>query len=521
MSPRMRTRSVGRPATESLGGERVYGLVEVKGVEDLEKVGNQGNVGNQNGNVVNENVQENVGNVIGGDVVLTRWIKKIEFVHDMSGCSIDQNVKYTAGSFVEEFCPSHGYAQKLESEWIDLAMDLGWPAAYLIGFMSWLGRSTYGYPEIYDALTDKAVRNGSIKKVKKRGNVGEPSKDKNGRDDNMRTRTGNAFATTVNHVGRENTGLWEWFLDGHARNVNHVNVRNPTVRAYYECGSIDHVRSACPRLNRAHGPEENHPNQVAANNGGYHSPDSKVLRVLGERPEEKERFFMGAKAGDKKQEDIVVAIDFPEFFSKIDLRSGYHQLRVHEDDIPKTAFRTRYGHFVLQSVRLSIGVRNKELAFQTLKDKLCNVPVLAPLIDRNYVVLVIVMLTAMTRKELNYAHRRWIELLVIMTDVKFATIHGKENEAVDEFARLQKGLDEMIEQRSDGTLYYLDRIWVPLKGELGMKKDIAEYVSKCLTCLEVKTEHQRPYGLLQQPEIPVWKWEGIAMEFYDLSCLGT
>ncbi|GKF48802.1 hypothetical protein Tco_0142053, partial [Tanacetum coccineum] len=49
-------------------------------------------------------------------------------------------------------------------------------------------------------------RNGSIKKVEKRGNVGEPSKDKNGRDDNKRTRTGNAFATTVNHVGRENTG---------------------------------------------------------------------------------------------------------------------------------------------------------------------------------------------------------------------------------------------------------------------------------------------------------------------------
>ncbi|GJY27500.1 hypothetical protein Tco_0403267 [Tanacetum coccineum] len=36
----------------------------------------------------------------GGAVVLTRWIEKMEFVHDMSGCSVDQNVKYTAGSFV-------------------------------------------------------------------------------------------------------------------------------------------------------------------------------------------------------------------------------------------------------------------------------------------------------------------------------------------------------------------------------------------------------------------------------------
>ncbi|GJW94373.1 hypothetical protein Tco_0174045 [Tanacetum coccineum] len=60
--------------------------------------------------------------------------------------------------------------------------------------------------QISGALTDEAVRNGSIKKVEKRGNVGETSKDKNGRDDNKRTRTGNVFATTVNLVGRENMG---------------------------------------------------------------------------------------------------------------------------------------------------------------------------------------------------------------------------------------------------------------------------------------------------------------------------
>ncbi|GJR81823.1 putative reverse transcriptase domain-containing protein [Tanacetum coccineum] len=46
-----------------------------------------------------------------------------------------------------------------------------------------------------------------------------------------------------------------------------------------------------------------------------------------------------------------------------------------------------------------------------------------------------------------------------------------------------------------------------------MKKDIAVYVSRCLTCLKVKAEHQRSFGLLQQPEIPEWKWEMIVMDF--------
>ncbi|GKA96174.1 putative reverse transcriptase domain-containing protein [Tanacetum coccineum] len=48
---------------------------------------------------------------------------------------------------------------------------------------------------------------------------------------------------------------------------------------------------------------------------------------------------------------------------------------------------------------------------------------------------------------------------------------------------------------------------------LNMKADIATYVSKCFTCAKVKAEHQKPSGLLQQPEIPVWKWERITMDF--------
>ncbi|GKC97549.1 hypothetical protein Tco_1167824, partial [Tanacetum coccineum] len=214
--------------------------------------------------------------------------------------------------------------------------------------------------QISGALTDEAIRNGSIKKVDKRGNIGEPSKDKNGRDDNKRTRTGNVFATTANPVGRENTSAWPKVMP---RNVNPINVRNlaPARGACYKCESTDHLKLACPRLNRAQGPEGNRPNQDVANNGGiessklgfryeieiarrqlveigkvikgmdwlsnhkaeivYHEKvvripllDGKVLRVLGEKQEDKARLLMSAKASDKKQEEIVVVRDFPEEF---------------------------------------------------------------------------------------------------------------------------------------------------------------------------------------------------------------
>nr|GEZ52703.1 putative reverse transcriptase domain-containing protein [Tanacetum cinerariifolium] len=46
-----------------------------------------------------------------------------------------------------------------------------------------------------------------------------------------------------------------------------------------------------------------------------------------------------------------------------------------------------------------------------------------------------------------------------------------------------------------------------------MKADIATYVGHCLTCAKVKAEHLKPSGLLQQPEIPKWKWENVTMDF--------
>ena len=46
-----------------------------------------------------------------------------------------------------------------------------------------------------------------------------------------------------------------------------------------------------------------------------------------------------------------------------------------------------------------------------------------------------------------------------------------------------------------------------------MKREIAEFISRCLTCQQVKAEHQKPAGLLQPLEVPEWKWEHITMDF--------
>ena len=47
----------------------------------------------------------------------------------------------------------------------------------------------------------------------------------------------------------------------------------------------------------------------------------------------------------------------------------------------------------------------------------------------------------------------------------------------------------------------------------GMKKDIADFIARCLVCQQVKAEHQRLVGLLQRIPIPEWKWDHITMDF--------
>ncbi|GJS37316.1 putative reverse transcriptase domain-containing protein [Tanacetum coccineum] len=163
-----------------------------------------------------------------------------------------------------------------------------------------------------------------------------------------------------------------------------------------------------------------------------------------------------------------------------------------------------------------------------------------------------------SQKELNMRQRRWIELfsdydceiryhpgkanvvadalsrkervkpkrvramnMTLQLSIK-DRILAAQKQAVDESAGLQKGLDEMIEQRSDGTLYYLDRIWVPLKGDVRTLIMDEAHKSKYYVHLgankmyyDLRDRYWWP-GMkkdIAQPEIPEWKWEGIAMDF--------
>ncbi|GKD44102.1 reverse transcriptase domain-containing protein [Tanacetum coccineum] len=162
----------------------------------------------------------------------------------------------------------------------------------------------------------------------------------------------------------------------------------------------------------------------------------------------------------------------------------------------------------------------------------------------------------LNHKELNLRQRRWIELLndydckIRYHPGKANIIHEAQKEAMKRKYVRKENLGRLIKPifdfRPDETSCYRNRVWFSRFGGLrdlvmheshkskysihpgsnemyqdlkllywwpNMKADIATYVSKCLTCMKVKAEHQKPSGLLKQPKILVWKWERITMDF--------
>ncbi|GJY13973.1 putative reverse transcriptase domain-containing protein [Tanacetum coccineum] len=185
---------------------------------------------------------------------------------------------------------------------------------------------------------------------------------------------------------------------------------------------------------------------------------------------------------------------------------------------------------------------DEEEAFQMLKQKLCSAPILAlPEGSEDFVIYcdasikgygVVLMqrekviayascqlkkheenytthdLELGAVKELNMRQRRWIELL---SDYDCEICYHPGSNRSDE-GRKSEGKESGKYSIHPGS----DKMYQDLKKLYwwsNMKADIATYVSKCLTCAKVKAEHQKPSGLLQQPEIPEWKWEKITMDF--------
>ncbi|GJX62823.1 putative reverse transcriptase domain-containing protein [Tanacetum coccineum] len=101
-------------------------------------------------------------------------------------------------------------------------------------------------------------------------------------------------------------------------------------------------------------------------------------------------------------DDLFDQLQGSRVYSKNDLRSGYHQLRVREEDISKTAFRTRYGHYEFQV--MSFGLTNAPTVFMDLMNRVCK-----PYLDRFVIVFIDdILIYSKSRKE----HERHLKLIL-------------------------------------------------------------------------------------------------------------
>nr|GEV16886.1 hypothetical protein [Tanacetum cinerariifolium] len=365
MPPRMRTRSAGRPTVESLGGGTSVQVGRVrrgrrpregnnKRVDDLNIQGNNQGVGANKGiEGVNGNVEGANG---GAPDFLTIISQKLQ---DLLPTMLAQlGNQGNVGNQNEEFCPTHEM-QKLETELWNHAMVGVGHVAYTDRLHKLARLVTY----LVTPESRKIERNGSIKKVVKRGNVREPSKDKNDRDDNKRTRTRmfllllvqgpegnrpNQVAANNKGQGRGNQGnqakgrAFMLGVEEARQDLNIMTGIEPSDLGFrYEIEIANGQQVEIDKVIKGYKLEikghvfdidlipfehgsfdviigmdwlSNHKAEIIFHKKVVRIPllDGKVLRVLGEKLDENIRQLKSAKVKDKKPKEIVVVRDFPK-----------------------------------------------------------------------------------------------------------------------------------------------------------------------------------------------------------------
>ncbi|GKC25309.1 putative reverse transcriptase domain-containing protein, partial [Tanacetum coccineum] len=169
-------------------------------------------------------------------------------------------------------------------------------------------------------------------------------------------------------------------------------------------------------------------------------------------------------------------------FLMVDFRSGYHQLRVHEDTIPKTAFRTRYIHF--ESIVMPFGLTNALAVFMDLMNR-----VYKPYLGRFVIVFIDDILAYSKSKEEHEVHLKLVleslkkekmyakvskcDALSRNERVKSRRVRGMilvaQSEAFKQenvLAERLHGLEQQMERKGDESLYFMNRIWVLLVGSV-------------------------------------------------------
>nr|GEU42010.1 putative reverse transcriptase domain-containing protein [Tanacetum cinerariifolium] len=153
-------------------------------------------------------------------------------------------------------------------------------------------------------------------------------------------------------------------------------------------------------------------------------------------------------------DDLFDQLQRARYFSMIDLWSGYHQLKAHEDDIPKITFRTRYGQF--KFTVMPFGLTNAPAVFMDLMNRVCK-----PYLDKFFIVFIDDIFIYSMSKEDHEVHLKLVlELLkkkkvvcqVFQSSVKdkILAAPGEAFKVENATAEMLCGLDQLMERKEDG-----------------------------------------------------------------------